>query len=85
MPLADRNSGRNLKGYSCNLALVGQYQGAGASVVSPSYGNCAYMSASGTLVDPLQIAEPNPGTDVVDVSNPDSSRRWRPTSPARPC
>jgi hypothetical protein len=70
VPLADRQSGRNLKGYSCNLSLVGQYQGAGASVVSPSTGHCAYMSTGGTLVDPLQIAEPSPGVDVVDASNP---------------
>jgi len=70
VPLADRQSGRNLKGYSCNLQLVGQYQGTGASVVSPSTDTCAYMSTSGTLLDPLQIAEPSPGTLVVDVSNP---------------
>lgn len=70
VPLADRQSGRNLQGYRCNLELVGQYQGTGASVVSPSYDHCAYMSTSGTLVDPLQLAEPSPGALVVDASNP---------------
>ncbi|MDR3414602.1 MAG: hypothetical protein P4L83_00315 [Nevskia sp.] len=70
VPLADRKSGRNLQGYHCNLALVGQYQGTGASVVSPSTATCAYMSTSGTLLDPLQALEPAPGVLVVDASNP---------------
>lgn len=70
VPLADRQSGRNLQGYSCNLQLVGQYQGAGASVVSPSHDHCAYLSTSGVLVDPLQLLEPSPGVVVVDASNP---------------
>jgi hypothetical protein len=70
VPLADRQSGRSQQGYSCNLALLGQYQGAGASVVSPSQDHCAYMSTSGTLVDPLQALEPSPGVVVVDASNP---------------
>lgn len=69
VPLADRKSGRNLQGYRCNLELVGQYQGAGASVVSPSTSNCAYLSTSGSLVDPLQSLEPSPGAQVVDVSS----------------
>ncbi|WP_029921386.1 LVIVD repeat-containing protein [Nevskia soli] len=70
VPLADRQSGRNLQGYRCNLEMVGQYQGTGASVVSPSTGTCAYMSTGGTLLDPLQILEPSPGVLVVDASNP---------------
>jgi len=70
VPLADRQSGRSQQGYSCNLALVGQYQGTGASVVSPSQDHCAYMSTSGTLIDPLQALEPSPGVLVVDASNP---------------
>lgn len=70
MSLADRQSGRSQQGYSCNLELIGQYQGAGSSVVSPSIDQCAYLSASGTLIDPLQAAEPNPGVNVVDVSDP---------------
>ncbi|MBV8063051.1 MAG: hypothetical protein JOY51_05615 [Nevskia sp.] len=70
VPLADRQSGRNLKGYSCNLQLVEQYQGTGASVVNPSYSHCAYMSTGGTLLDPLQALEPSPGALVVDASDP---------------
>lgn len=69
--LADRQSGRNLLGYSCNLKLVGQYQGTGASVVSPSFDTCAYMSTSGVLIDPLQILEPSPGVLVVDARDPE--------------
>ncbi|NKF22193.1 LVIVD repeat-containing protein [Solimonas marina] len=70
VPLADRQDGRNLQGYSCNLKLVGQYQGTGASVVSPSFDTCAYMSTSGTLIDPLQALEPSPGVLVVDAADP---------------
>lgn len=70
VPLADRESGRNLQGYNCNLKLVGQYQGTGASVVSPSFDTCAYMSTSGTLIDPLQVLEPSPGVLVVDAADP---------------
>jgi hypothetical protein len=70
VPLADRESGRNLQGYSCNLKLVGQYQGSGASVVSPSFATCAYMSTSGALLDPLQVLAPSPGVLVVDASDP---------------
>ncbi len=70
VPLADRQSGRNLQGYRCNLELVGQYQGAGASVVSPSSGTCAYLSTSGVLLDPLQALAPDPGVLVVDASDP---------------
>lgn len=71
VPLADRQSGRNLLGYQCNLAVVGQYQGKGASVVSPSYDRCAYLSTSGVLLDPLQLLESTPGVHVVDASDPE--------------
>jgi hypothetical protein len=67
---ADRESGRNLDGYSCNMKLVGQYQGNGASVVSPSIGDCAYLSTSGALVDPLQLLEPTRGVHVVSAADP---------------
>ncbi|TJY63230.1 hypothetical protein E4T66_05885 [Sinimarinibacterium sp. CAU 1509] len=66
----DRDNGRNLDGYSCNLKLVGQYQGNGASVVSPSIGDCAYLSTSGALVDPLQLLEPTRGVHVVSAADP---------------
>lgn len=66
VPRADRDSGRNLQAYSCNLKQVGQYQGQGASVVSASSGHCAYMS-SGPIAAVLSAT---PGMQVVDVSDP---------------
>lgn len=75
VPLADRQSGRNRQGYRCNLELVGQYQGAGASVVSPAYDHCAYMSTSGALIDPLQLLDPSPGVVVVDATNPELPKK----------
>lgn len=70
VPIADRQSGRNLLGYRCNLELVGQYQGVGASIVNPAFETCAYLSTSGLLMDPLQLLEPHPGVHVVDVNDP---------------
>src|SRR5438067_2012756 len=62
----DRNDGASKKGYWCNLSLVGRYQGTGASWVSQSYKQCAYMSAA----FPGDIQGSQPGVRVVDVSNP---------------
>ena len=55
VPLADRDSGRSQKGYRCNMELVGQYQGAGASWQFAWHGDCAYYdtfsySAEGVAV-----------------------------------
>lgn len=67
VPMADRQNGASEIARSCNLALLGQYQGEGASWVSASYKNCAYLSAAfpGTLLSK------NPGVRVVDVSDPE--------------
>ncbi|WP_043770255.1 LVIVD repeat-containing protein [Algiphilus aromaticivorans] len=65
---ADRDSGRNLEAYSCNMRLVGQYQGQGASVVSASSGDCAYMSSGPVAA----VLSSTPGMQVVDVTNPAS-------------
>lgn len=79
VPLIDRESGRSARGYSCNLALVGRYQGSGASWVSPSYGHCAYMSSA----FPSSNAGPRPGVNVIDVSDPTKpALSARLTSPA---
>jgi hypothetical protein len=66
VPRADRQSGRNVQGYRCNLELVGQYQGQGASWVNPSYDHCVYMATSLLGRD----NNPSPGVQVIDVSNP---------------
>lgn len=66
VPRSHRESGRSLRGYECNLELLGQYQGEGATWVNPSYKDCAYMGTSfgGMLKKKSQ------GTQVVDASNP---------------
>ena len=63
IPLADRQSGRVLQPYRCNLVEIGNYQGHGSSWVSPSYGSCEYVAtrSGGTS---------SPGVQVLDVSNP---------------
>jgi hypothetical protein len=70
VPLADRQSGRSKQGYTCNLALLGRYQGEGATWVDPSYKNCAYM---GTSLGGL-LQKKSQGTQVVDVSNPSAPK-----------
>lgn len=71
VPLADRQSGRSQQGYRCNLVLVGQYQGMGASWVNPVYDKCAYLSAA----FPSDLTTATPGVSVVDVSNPSNPVR----------
>lgn len=62
----ERRNGRSQLGYRCNLELVGQYQGEGSSLVSPSAGHCAYLSTSSFGVGRKQ----SPGVQVIDASNP---------------
>lgn len=64
VPKADRESGRSAGGYSCNLELVGQDQGQGASWVNPSYDHCAYVAQH------FPSVERTPGVRVLDVSDP---------------
>ena len=63
--LADRQSGRNQKGYQCNLERIGQYQGEGASWVNPFFKNCAYMATTLT-----GLSKKSPGVQVIDVTDP---------------
>lgn len=65
VPAADRKSGRNKSAYSCNLQLVGQYQGEGASWVSPSFGHCEYQSSS----FPTDLLAKHPGVSVIDAAD----------------
>lgn len=69
VPLADRQDGRSTQGYRCNLQLVGQYQGQGASWVNPSYKDCAYVATTLT-----GILNPSPGVQVVSVADPKQPR-----------
>lgn len=64
--LEDRQSGRSKQGYSCNMKMLGQYQGEGSTWVDPSYRHCAYM---GTAFGGLGRKK-SEGTQVVDVSDP---------------
>ncbi|HUP99395.1 MAG TPA: hypothetical protein VM093_02955 [Aeromicrobium sp.] len=65
VPRADRDSGRSQRGYRCNLQLIGQYQGDGATWVQPSYGHCSYL---GTYAPGPQMQK-QPGVHVVDVTD----------------
>lgn len=64
--IEDRESGRSLQGYRCNLELVGQYQGQGTTWVSQSYRDCAYHGQRFASATPT----PTAGVHVVDVRDP---------------
>ncbi|MBO7932030.1 PD40 domain-containing protein [Burkholderia pseudomallei] len=66
VPLADRQSGRNQQGYTCNMTLVGQYRGEGASWVNASTGTCAYMATSWYGI----AQKTRQGVQVVNASDP---------------
>src|SRR6266849_5866573 len=61
---AEIDSGAAKAGFNCNTDIVGQYQGEGASWQLTAWKNCAYFDQR------LNSAEANPGTVVVDVSDP---------------
>ena len=66
VPLADRESGRSQQGYSCNLELLGQYQGEGTTWVNPQYKHCAYNATSFFGLG----RKKSEGVQVIDASNP---------------
>ncbi len=74
--LVDRLSGRVREGYNCNLELVGQWRGEGASWQHAWYEDCAYYDQADRIVagadnqNPLRPSLQNPGTVVVDASDP---------------
>ena len=70
VPLADRKSGRSQQGYSCNMELVGQYQGEGATWVNPFYDKCAYMATAFNGI-PFKRSQ---GVQVVDLSDTSKPR-----------
>jgi hypothetical protein len=65
---AEIAAGKQTQGFNCNIDLVGQYQGEGASWQLTAWKNCAYFDQR------LNPAETHPGTVVVDVSTPSSPK-----------
>ena len=71
VPQTDRESGRTLQGYNCNLERVGHLAGEGAGWQHAWYEDCAYHNqATGNNPPPS-----NPGVVVVDVSDPANPAR----------
>lgn len=67
VPMTDRESGRSLEGYSCNLEKIGAAgQGEGASWQFAWYDDCAYYGTLFTFE-----RETEPGAVVIDASNPE--------------
>jgi uncharacterized protein (TIGR03382 family) len=70
----ERDGGQAFAGFTCNTDLVGQYQGEGASWQLTAWKNCAYFDqrhpTEGTVSADAGPLETNPGTVVVDVSDP---------------
>ena len=64
VPLEDRTSGRSASGYRCNLELVGQHQGEGASLMGAWYDHCYYYGTA-----PSGVVK-SPGVQVIDASDP---------------
>ncbi|GAB88863.1 hypothetical protein GORHZ_046_00120 [Gordonia rhizosphera NBRC 16068] len=62
----DRNSGRSRLGYRCNITKLGNVRGAGGGIVSVTFDHCSY---TGSLFPGTNLV-PQPGVQVVDVSNP---------------
>lgn len=62
---AEVQSGANLKGFNCNVDVVGSVQGEGASWQHTAWKNCAYYDQAN---NPKGLQQP--GTVVVDVSDP---------------
>ena len=61
--LAERFASGPAKAYNCNLELVGQFEGEGASAGLDASGDCAYFS----IIQTTQTQ--HPGVAVLDVSN----------------
>jgi hypothetical protein len=62
--LAERFAPGPARSYSCNLELVGQYEGEGSAFGMNVFGNCAYYS---TWQNPKMK---HPGVTVLDVTDP---------------
>lgn len=63
VPWKDRESGRSREGYRCNMDLLGQYHGVGASWQFAWHGNCGYYDTHSDSAE---------GVAVIDARQPDS-------------
>lgn len=69
---ADRASGRSLDGFACNLELVGQFAGEGASWQLAWFEDCAYYDTATGRAPESGSAKPvqqHPGVAVLDVAD----------------
>jgi hypothetical protein len=66
VPAEDRDSGRSVAGYRCNISFVGGLQERGGGISGISYDHCYYTGTffPGNLLGPAQ------GVEVLDVSDP---------------
>ena len=67
--LAERVSGLSEKGFNCNLELVGEFEGEGASFGFTWFDYCAYYGTGGGRGAPSPLQQ-HPGVVVVDASDP---------------
>jgi hypothetical protein len=63
-PLADRMTGASEKSYNCNLDLVGQFRGEGASWQMAAFDHCAYYGTANGA------GQQHKGVVVIDAANP---------------
>lgn len=74
VPQIDRLSGRSMEGYRCNLELVGQYAGEGASWQMAWFDDCAYFDTAKTIGintngSTSRPDQQHPGVVVIDASD----------------
>ena len=62
--LAERMTGNSERGYNCNLELVGQFRGEGASWQMAAFDTCAYYGTANGA------DQQHKGVVVIDASNP---------------
>ena len=66
----DRNSGRSMQGYRCNIRSLGNQVGDGGGIVSAVFEHCSYNGS----VFPGTAVVPQPGVQIVDASDPTDPR-----------
>lgn len=66
----DRNSGRSMRGYNCNIVKLGGLRGTGGGIVSVTSDHCSYTSS----LFPASAIAKQPGVGVIDAANPRKPR-----------